>query len=444
MILNEADAKRLLEKVIKFSAADSVLLNMRGTDRYNLRFAVNSVTTNGFSDSLTLSVSSIFGRKTGTASTNKFDDESLKAVVMKSEQIARLSPDSKEFMPPLGPQTYSNANNYNSDTENLNSEKRAAFVSYIIDECIKKDVTTAGFFENASGFNSILNSYGLFAYNKSTNGSLSATVRTMDGTGSGRFEKNYVNINNLESKKLTDWVINRSVLSKNPAELKPGHYTVILETSAAADMVTLCVDFMNSRSADEGRSYFSKAGGRNKIGEMLASDKVNIFSDPTDINAPSINFNSEGLPRNKIAWFDSGVLKNLHRSRYWAEKTGEPAISFPSNLIMPGSEKSVEQLINETDYAILVTRFWYIRTVDPKTMLLTGLTRDGVFEIKDGKIYRPVKNFRFNESPVNVLKNVIDMSIPEKAIGAEDDRTQVFVPALKVSNFHFSSLSDAI
>jgi len=444
MILNETDAKRLLERVKNFSTADAFTFNLRGNDSYNLRFAVNSVTTNGFSDSLTLSITSFFGKKNGTASTNKFDDESIKATLLKSEQIAHLSPENKEYMPPLGPQSYSTANNFNTDTGYLSSEKRASFVSHIIDNSLKKSLTAAGFFENTSGFSSILNSNGLFAYNNSTMGSFSATVRTDDGTGSGRFEKNYVNINNLKYKELTDWVINRSILSKNPAELKPGYYTVILESPASADMVALCLDFMNSRNADEGRSYFSKGGGGNKIGESLASGIVNIYSEPTDINAPSINFTSEGLPRNKTVWFDNGVLKNLHRNRFWAEKTGEPVIAFPSNLIMNGTDKSVEQLISETDYAILVTRFWYIRTVDPKTMLLTGLTRDGVFEIKDGKINRPVKNFRFNESPINVLKNIIDMSIPEKATGAEDDRTQVFVPALKVNNFHFSSLSDAI
>jgi predicted Zn-dependent protease len=111
---------------------------------------------------------------------------------------------------------------------------------------------------------------------------------------------------------------------------------------------------------------------------------------------------------------------------------------------MHGGDKSLEQMISETDNAVLVTRFWYIRTVEPKTMLLTGLTRDGVFVIKNGKISRPVKNFRFNESPVNILKNIVDIGKPEKAVGSETDDFPIFVPPLKVSNFNFSSLSDAI
>jgi predicted Zn-dependent protease len=201
---------------------------------------------------------------------------------------------------------------------------------------------------------------------------------------------------------------------------------------------------MNARQADEGRSYFSKPGGGNMIGDDLVKPEVYLYSDPGDPAAPSMPFNSEGLPRNKVVWFEDGKLVNLHSNRFWAAKTGQPIISFPSNVIMNGTDKSLEQMISETDYAILVTRFWYIRTVDPKTMLLTGLTRDGVFEIKNGKINRPVKNFRFNESPVNVFKNVIDIGKAEKASTAENDFLQFSIPALKVTDFNFSSLSDAI
>jgi predicted Zn-dependent protease len=159
---------------------------------------------------------------------------------------------------------------------------------------------------------------------------------------------------------------------------------------------------MGARGADEGRSFFSKAGGGTLIGEQLADSRVNIYSDPSDTKAPSSPF----------SW--------------------------------DGGTKTVDELIASSEYAVLVTRFWYIRTVDPKTMLLTGLTRDGVFEIKDGKITRPVKNFRFNESPMNILKNISELGAAEKAVGSETDDFPIHVPAMKVDNFNFSSLSDAI
>jgi predicted Zn-dependent protease len=444
LILDENEAKRLLEKINKISKADSVTLNLNGKNTYNLRFAVNSITTNGFADSLSLNITSNFGKKKGSVTADRFDDESIAAAVKKSEDIAMLSPDGKEFMPPLSEQLYLPSNNFHPDTESLSSDKRAFYLSNVIEKSVKKDVVAAGYFEDETAFSSVFTSTGLFAYNKRTMAGLSATVRTKDGTGSGRFDKGYVNINNLEYDKLSDWVIDRSFLSRNPVELKPGRYTVILEASAAADMAGLCINFMNARQADEGRSYFSKPGGGNMVGEEMVNKSVFLYSDPTDPIAPSVPFNSEGLPRNKVIWFDGGKLVSLHSNRYWAEKTSKPIIAFPSNVVLQGTDKSLEQMISETDYAILVTRFWYIRTVDPKTMLVTGLTRDGVFEIMDGKINRPVKNFRFNESPINVFKNVIDIGKSEKASTAENDNLQFSIPPMKVTDFNFSSLSDAI
>jgi predicted Zn-dependent protease len=272
----------------------------------------------------------------------------------------------------------------------------------------------------------------------------STTVRTKDGSGSSRSQKQYVNVNNLDSRKLSERAIERSVRSVNPKELSPGKYTVILEPAATADMIAYCTYFMDARSADEGRSFFSKSGGGNKIGDTLIDTRATIYSDPTDVKAPSIPFNWEGMPRNKTFWFENGVLRNLTRSRFWAEKTGQPAVPFYSNLIMEGTDKTLDQMIESTDYGILVTRFWYIRTVDPRTVLLTGLTRDGLFEIKDGKIAGPIKNFRFNESPIAVLSNIIEIGQAENAVGAETENLQINVPALKVKDFNFSSLSDAI
>lgn len=444
MILNENEAKNLLTKILNNSTADSIIATLTGRDSYNLRFARNSVTTNGYADSLSISITSSIGKKSGTVSTNKFDDASIKEAVKKSEEIAKLSPDNKEFMPPLGAQTYSASANFSDNTKDLNYNNRAEMVSYILEQSISGNVVTAGYLEDENVFSAVMSSNGLFAYNNYTIARNSATVRTNEGNGSGRYEKHFVDVNNLDYRKYADYVIGRSKLSANPEQVEPGRYTVIMEPSAVADMVTLCIGFMNSRPADEGRSFFSKQGGGNLIGEQLAASNINVYSDPTDSNAPSIPFTQEGLPRNRTVWFENGVLKNLHRNRFWAEKTSTEPVPYPSNLIMTGTDKSLEHMIAETDNGILVTRFWYIRTVDQKTMLLTGLTRDGVFEVKGGKITRPVKNFRFNESPVNVLKNVIDIGRSEKATGSENESMQIFVPPLKVENFNFSSLSDAV
>jgi len=444
LILSETEAKNLLTKVLSHSKADSASATLEGSNTYNIRFARNSISTNGFADGLSVTITSNFGKKSGSVSTNKFDDAAIKEAVKRSEDIARVSPDNKEFMPPLGPQTYVTATNFSESTANLTGTERSDKAAYVIEQSISNDVTSAGYMEDGVSFYALQNTNGLFAFNKSSMAKLSSTIRTNDGTGSGRFEKNFVDVNRINGKSLADWAINRSKLSVNPREIKPGRYTVILEHAAAADMLSLCMNYMGSRWADEGRSFFSKKGGGTIIGETIADSKLNIYSDPNDPIAPSWPFSGSGEPQEKITWFENGKLMNLHRNRFWAEKTSQPAVPYPGNVIMQGGTKTVDEMIAESDNAILVTRFWYIRAVDPRTMLFTGLTRDGVFEVKDGKITGPVKNFRFNESPMNIFKNIIELGTPEKSVGSETDDYPIVVPAIKAANFNFSSLSDAI
>lgn len=444
MILNENEAKNLLTKLLGYSKGDSISISLSGNNSSNLRFALNSISTNGYQDGLSLDITSSIGKKSGSVSINKFDESSLKNAVKFSEIIANLSPENKEFMPPPEKQIYLNAENYSKNTEKISIQRRTDLVKKAIDESDNKNLKLSGFYSDNSSFYAIMNNNGLFAYSVNTLCDFSATFRTEDGTGSSRVEKQYVDIRSLDINGLVNKAVERAKLSVNPAELLPGKYTVILEPAAAADIVGLCLNFMGARAADESRSYFSKKEGGNLIGERLVDERVNLYSDPTDTQAPSITFTNEGMPRNKTIWFENGILKNLTRNRFWAQKTNDAVVPYPSNLIMKGTPKSLEQMISETNYAILVTRFWYIRTVDPQTMLLTGLTRDGVFEIIDGKIKRPVKNFRFNESPLNVLKNIIDIGIAEKATATENEFLQIHVPALKVKDFYFSSLSDAV
>ncbi len=199
----------------------------------------------------------------------------------------------------------------------------------------------------------------------------------------------------------------------------------------------------DARLADEGRSFLSKPGGGTRLGEKLMDEKVTIYSDPFNPELPSSTWNREGDKLEKTTWIDKGVVKNLSYSRYWADKKGVKAVPGPSNIIMEGGTASVEDLIKSTERGILVSRLWYIRMVDQQTLLLTGLTRDGTFYIENGKIMYPVKNFRFNESPVIMLNNVEALGKPERSISVESYRSYL-IPPMKIRDFTFSSLSDAV
>jgi predicted Zn-dependent protease len=151
----------------------------------------------------------------------------------------------------------------------------------------------------------------------------------------------------------------------------------------------------------------------------------------------------DGLPREKTMWIDKGVVKNLSYSRFWAQKKGVTPVPGPSNIIMEGGDATLEELIKSTERGILVSRLWYIRMVDPQSLLLTGLTRDGTFYIENGKIMFPVKNFRFNESPVIMLNNLEALGKQERSISVESYRSYL-IPPMKIRDFTFSSLSDAV
>ena len=199
----------------------------------------------------------------------------------------------------------------------------------------------------------------------------------------------------------------------------------------------------DARRADEGRSFLTKKGGGSKLGEQVFDPRLSIHSDPWDKDAPVLPWDDEGLPREKMPIIDKGKVSYLQYSRYWAKLKGKKAVGQPGNLIMAGGSKSTAELIKGTQKGILVTRTWYIRMVDPQTVLLTGLTRDGTFYIENGEIKYPIKNFRFNESPVIMLNNVEEFGKPVR-LGDDESPFVMMIPPMKLRDFTFTSLSDAV
>jgi predicted Zn-dependent protease len=199
----------------------------------------------------------------------------------------------------------------------------------------------------------------------------------------------------------------------------------------------------DARQADEGRSFLSKKGGGNKLGEKMFDERVNIYADPWDAESAVVPWDDDGLAREKTPIVTKGVVEYLQYSRYWAQKQGKKAIGQPGNIIMTGGDRTTADMIKDTKKGILVTRTWYIRLVDPQTVLLTGLTRDGTFYIENGEIRYPIKNFRFNESPAIMLNNIEELGKPVRV--ADDESPFIMmIPPMKLRDFTFTSLSDAV
>ncbi len=441
-ILSKEEAQTILKKVLGFSKADECELGLSGSEGGNIRYARNGVSTAGDISTLGLAVTSTFGKKSATSTIDQFDDQSLQTVVKRSEELARLAPENPEYMPLQGPQEFPEGVGYIQATAAITPDTRAEAVAKSIQVCKAANLQAAGFLENTTGFNAIMNSKGLFAYNKDTDVIFSVTTRNAEGTASGYAARGFNDISKLDTLTATKIAATKANGSKGAKAIEPGKYTVILEPVAATYMLENMFRF-DARQADEGRSFLSKPGGGTRLGEKLMDEKVTIYSDPFNPDLPAATWNREGDKLEKTMWIDKGVVKNLSYSRYWAEKKGVKPMPGPANIIMEGGTASIEDLIKSTERGILVSRLWYIRMVDPQTLLLTGLTRDGTFYIENGKIMYPVKNFRFNESPVIMLNNVEALGKPERSISVESYRSYL-IPPMKIRDFTFSSLSDAV
>jgi predicted Zn-dependent protease len=454
-MMSRNEAQAFLERVVKLSKADTIGAQLGGGYTGNIRFAANRISTSGGVSNSQLVVQSGYGPKHAVVTTGDFSPEGIERAVRQSEAIAKLAPDDPESMPLLPPQQYTDVNAYFGSTANLTPAERATAAHTAIDAAkAAGDLAAAGFIIAGSAYNAIASNTGMYAYFPSTSANYQLTVRTNDGTGSGWAAADHPDWKQIDFRAVSDRAIEKARASRKPVAVEPGRYTVILEPQAVGDLVQLLAFSLDARSADEGRSAFSKTGGGTKIGEKIVDSKVNIFSDPTDPQLLGQPWNGEGLPLNREVWIENGVLKQLAYSRFWAQKknagktAGDSSIVHPNNgglgaVKMVGGDSTTEQMIASTPRGILVTRLWYLRQVDPRTVLYTGLTRDGTFLIENGKITKAVKNLRFNESPLFMLNNLELLGRAERVAGTEAGGNVVF-PAIKVKDFNFTSLSDAV
>src|SRR5919199_1841600 len=284
-LLSSSEAEAILKKVLSFSKADELEATLQGGRPAYTRFAVNSANTSGDTDNLSLAVNAHFGQRSGIATTNTLDDQGLERVVRAAEEIARLRPEDPEQQPFLPKQEYAKIDAaFDEATYRAEAPVRARAISTTIDPAKAKNLTAAGIFDHTGGFTARANTNGNFGYHRSTNASYTTTVRTADElgkTGSGWATAISHRIGDIDAKAISARAIEKAELSRKPVQIEPGNYTVILEPNAVGDLIGNMMGFFGARQADEGRSFLSKKGGGNRIGEKLYGDQVNIYTDPT-------------------------------------------------------------------------------------------------------------------------------------------------------------------
>ncbi len=443
-ILTQEQTKRICDRALSFSKADECIVTVGGSREGNIRFARNAVSTAGLADNTSVTVQVAFGKRQGTASINEYDDKSLEKVVRRAEDLARLAPENPEFMPTVGKQDYKASNTFSPKTDAIDPEYRAQAAAYAIEACKKSKLVAAGFFTDSSAFSTVANSKGVFGHQQTTGLDFTCTVRTEDGRGSGWVKRSAQDAARFDPREAADVAIEKALRSVDAKALEPGRYTVILEPAAISDLLGYMLYGFDARQTDEGRSFLSKQGGASRLGDKLFDEKVNIWADPWDKDVAVLPWDSSNLiARQRMDIVKNGKVNALQYSQYWAKKKGVAPTAMPGNILVAGTDKTTAELIASTKKGILVTRTWYIRMVDPQSVLLTGLTRDGTFYIENGKIKYPVKNFRFNESPVTMLNNIDEIGKPV-IIGGDESSFQMSIPPMKIRDFNFTSLSDAV
>jgi len=419
----------LTARLLALSRADVTEIKISYQWQQSTRWANNAITQNISRTNESTKVTVAFGQRVGSAATNRRDEEGLRQVVERAEAIARASEPDPEFMPPVEPTSYLPVKAFYPETLESTPRRRAEAISVAIGICRAEGLNSAGCFTVRHDITTIANSQGLFARHSSTVCNFTCSAIGDDSSGWSQAVAN--DIREINAEAVAAAAVRKALLGRKPVNIEPKEYTVILEPPAVAELLTFMVSSMDARAADEGRSAFT-----GKEGQCLAVPDVRLRSQPDFDRCPTRPFDDEGMPLARVEWLADGVLQTLAYSRYWAQRQNRPFTGMPSNLIMEGKEPvASEAMVRSTAEGLLVTRFWYVRFVDPMRLLLTGMTRDGLFIIRRGTIVAAAKNLRFNESPLSMLKNIEQVGLSQRC------GESLHVPALKVHAFNFSSVT---
>jgi PmbA protein len=445
-LTGERELRGIVDVVLRLSKSIGVAeteVHVDETISALTRFANNGIHQNVAEHTINVSVRTQVDQRTARVTTNRTDEDSLRAAIDASLSLAHSQPKIPTLLPMPGKQRYRRVNRFIKHTAALTAEDRARAVKQACDLAIKKGQTAAGIFSSAQAQSTMGNSRGLFAAYRDTHTVFSITMQ--EGSAASWAKENSADAGEIDPLKLAQRASDKAHSATDARELAPGRYTVILEPAAVLDLVGfLFYDFAATALRDK-RSCFNE-----RMGKQVMGANISIVDDvyhPLQLGAP---FDGEGIPRQRVMLVDRGVPKNLVYSRASAKldckrPTGHGFMlpneygEAPMNLVFSGAKSSLEEMIASTERGLLVTRLWYIREVDPYEKVMTGMTRDGLFLVEKGRVVSAARNFRFNQSVLEMLRNVEIMGPAVRATGEE--AFEMVVPAMKIRDFHFSEVT---
>lgn len=446
-MFSQQDVKNIIDQVVGYSKLPGCEVNVQWTEDDFIRFANNGITTSGYRVTQQVSITSTTSdRRSGNAAVSELTADALKTAVKQAEDLAAISHPDPESMPALPAQQYPKLNNFDAFTASARGDVMVPQVKAVLAGALKNKLVTAGFMQRSANAVGVGNKAGLFGYHTYTDSSLTHTMRNPEGTSSGWATQSSVALKDLDGDAQVRVSIQKCLGGVNRKKLDPGKYTVIMEPAAVADLIGWLGFAFGARDAEQGQSFLSKPGDGKTVstylGEKLFPEIITLRSDPFHPKLASTPWGPSLLPNENTPWIEKGVVRNLYYDRFWASKAGKKPTPSPGNLVLEGQDNSLADLIKSVDRGLLVTRLWYIRVVQPKTWQLTGLTRDGVFLIEKGKVTDPVTNFRWNQSPAEVLQRTTMLTQPVRV--TNDETGANMAPALITTDFNFTSVSEAV
>jgi PmbA protein len=445
-LASERELRRIIDTVLRLaetSDAAETEVHVDETISALTRFANNAIHQNVAEHTLTVSIRTVVDQRTARATTNKLDEDSLRSAIEASLSLAHTQPKNPRLLPMPGKQRYRPVNRFVKQTAALTPDDRARAVRRACDLAAKKGQVAAGIFSSAQTQSALGNSAGLFAAYRDTHAVFSITMQ--EESAASWAKANFASVLEIDTQKLAQRASEKAHHAVNPRELTPGRYTVILEPAAVLDLVGfLFYDFAATAVQDK-RSCLN-----NRLGKKIFGKNISVTDDVYHPFQLGAQFDGEGIPRERVLLVDHGVPKNLVYSRATAKALHKKPTGHgfplpneygeaPMNLVVSGGNSSLEEMIASTDRGLLVTRLWYIREVDPYEKVLTGMTRDGLFLVEKGQVKSAVRNFRFNQSMLEMLSNAELLGPAVRATGEE--AFEMVVPAMKVHNFHFTEVT---
>lgn len=445
-LVPERELRRLIDtglRLAETSDADETEVHVDQTSSALTRFANNAIHQNVAEHGLTVSIRTVVDQRTARATTNRLDEDSLRSTIEAALSLAHTQPKNPRLLPVPGKQRYRSVHRFVKQTAALTPEDRARAVRRACELAVKRGQVAAGIFSSAQSQMALGNSAGLFAAYRDTHAVFSITMQ--EESAASWAKANFASVLDMDPQELAQRASEKAHQAMNPRELTPGRYTVILEPAAVLDLVGFLFYDFSATAVQDKRSCLN-----NRLGKQIFGKNIAITDDVYHALQLGVHFDGEGIPRQRVLLVDQGVPKNLVYARPTAKAAHKEPTGHgfplpneygeaPMNLVVSGGNSSLEEMIASTDRGLLVTRLWYIREVDPYEKILTGMTRDGLFLVENGRVTSGVRNFRFNQSILEMLRNVELLGPAVRATGEE--AFEMVVPAMKIHDFHFSEVT---